>query len=61
MYISRFHHIDISMDVTFDEETTLKKYRKCQLEKLHEEDVPPIKVEFTPSPEIEASEYHDML
>ena len=28
IYISGFHHIEISMDVTFDEETTLKKYRK---------------------------------
>ena len=28
IYISGFHHIDISRDVTFDEETTLKKYRR---------------------------------
>src|SRR5713101_5802207 len=27
IYISGFHHIDISRDVTFDEESTLKKYR----------------------------------
>ena len=29
IYIARFHHIDISRDVTFDEETIiLKKYMK---------------------------------
>ena len=55
IYISRFHHIDISRDATFDEETTLKKYRRCQLEELHEEDVPPKKVEVAPSPESEIS------
>ena len=36
IYISGFHHIRISRDVTFDEETTLKKSRRCQL-KVHEE------------------------
>ena len=45
IYISTFHHIEISMDVTFDEVTYLKKYRRCQLEEVHEEDVPPIMVE----------------
>ena len=29
IYISGFHHIDISRDVTFYEETTLKKYISC--------------------------------
>ena len=29
IYISGFHHIDISRDVTFNEEETLKKYRRC--------------------------------
>ena len=61
IYISRFHHIEISRDVTFDEETTLNKSRRCQLEEVHEEDVPPTKVEAEPSPEIVASEDHDML
>ena len=61
IYISGFHHIDISRDVTFDEETTLNKYRKCQHEEVHEEDAPRRKVEDTHSPEIEASEDHDML
>ena len=32
IYISGFHHIDISRDVAFDEETTLNKSRKCQHE-----------------------------
>ena len=61
IYISGFHHIEISRDVTFYEETTLKKSRRCQLEEVHEEDVPPRKVEVEPSPEIVASKYHDML
>ena len=57
----RFHRIDISRDVTFDEETTLKKSKRCHLEEVHEEDVPPRMVEAEPSPEIVASEDHDML
>ena len=44
IYISGFHHIEISRDVTFDEETNFKKSRRCQLEELHEEDVPTRKV-----------------
>ena len=48
IYISGFHHIEISRDVTFDEETTLKKSRRCQLEEVHEEDVPPIMVKPNP-------------
>ena len=43
------------------EETTLKKYRRCHLEEVHEEDVPPILVEAETSPEIVASKYHDMI
>ena len=61
IYISGFHHIDISRDVTFYEETTLKKSKRCQLEEVHEEDVPPRKVEVEPSPKIVASEDRDML
>ena len=41
IYISGFHHIEISRDVTFDEETNINKSRRCQLEEVHEEDVPP--------------------
>ena len=36
IYILGFHHIEISRDVTFGEETTLNKSRRCQLEEVHE-------------------------
>ena len=49
IYIPRFPNMDINRDVTFDEETTIKKSRKCQLE-VHEEDVAPRK-EAAPSSE----------
>ena len=52
IYISGFHHIYISRDVTFYEEKTLNKSKRCQLEEAHEEDVPPRKIEVEPSPEI---------
>ena len=29
IYIPRFHHMEISRDVTFDEEAALKRSRKC--------------------------------
>ena len=61
IYISGFHHIDISRDVTFDEETYLKKSRRCQLEEVHEEDVLLRNIEVEPSLKIVASEDHDML
>ena len=51
----------MSRDVTFDEETALKKYRRCQLEKVHEEDVPHRMVEAEPSPEIIAYKDYDMI
>ena len=53
--------MEISRDVTFDEEATLKRSRKCQHEEEYEEDAPPRKVEVEPSPEIVASEVHDIL
>ena len=40
---------------------TLNKSRRCQLQEVHEEDVPPRKVEVETSPEIVASEDHDVL
>ena len=61
IYISRFHHIDISRDVTFDEETNINKSRRCQVEEVHEEDVPTRMIEVEPSPKIVALEDHDML
>ena len=45
IYISGFHHIEISRDVTFDEEMALKKSRRSQLEEVHEEDIPPRMIE----------------
>jgi hypothetical protein len=38
IYIHGHHHIEISRDMTFDEEATLKKSRRCQLEELYEEE-----------------------
>ena len=61
IYIIGFHHIEISRDVTFDEEASLKRSRKCQHEEVYEEDIPPRNVEDVPSPENETSEDHDML
>ena len=37
IYIMRFHHIEISRDVTFDEEIVLKRSRKCRYEEVYEE------------------------
>ena len=53
--------MEISIDVTFDEETTLNRSRKCRHEELYEEDVPPINVEAAPSLEDETPKDHDML
>jgi hypothetical protein len=57
-----YHHIEISRDVTFDEDATLKKSRRCQLE---EEPVAPIVAkpvrEVTVSPDDEIHEDHDMI
>jgi hypothetical protein len=38
IYILGHHHIEISRDVTFDEDATLKKSRRCQLEEVYEEE-----------------------
>jgi hypothetical protein len=38
IYIPGHRHIEISRDVTFDEDATLKKSRKCQLEEVYEEE-----------------------
>ena len=53
--------MEISRDVTFDEEATLKRSIKCQHEEVYEEDAPPRNIEVAPSPEEETSEDHDML
>jgi hypothetical protein len=38
IYIPGQHHIEINMDVTFDEDATLKKSKLCQLEEVNEEE-----------------------
>jgi hypothetical protein len=38
IYIPGHCHIEISRDVTVDEEATLKKSRRCQLEEVYEEE-----------------------
>jgi hypothetical protein len=38
IYIPGYHHIEINKDVTFDEDATLKKSRRCQLEEVYEEE-----------------------
>jgi hypothetical protein len=38
IYIPGHYHIEISRDVTFDEDVMLKKSRKCQLEEVYEEE-----------------------
>jgi hypothetical protein len=38
IYIPGHHHIEISRDVTFDEDVALKKSRRCQLEEVYEEE-----------------------
>ena len=35
IYILGYHHIEISRDVTFDEDATLKRSRKCYLEEVY--------------------------
>ena len=61
IYISGFHHINISRDVTFDEDTTLKKSRRCHLEEVHEDDVPPRRIEVGPSLEIVLSTIREII
>ena len=38
IYIPGQHHIDISRDVTFDEDSVLKKSKTCHLEEVYEEE-----------------------
>jgi hypothetical protein len=38
IYILGYHHIKINRYVTFDEDATLKKSRRCQLEEVYEEE-----------------------
>ena len=61
IYIPGFHHLEISRDVTFDEEGDIKRSRKCQYEEVYEEYVPPRNEEVAPSPKNETSEDGDMI
>jgi hypothetical protein len=66
IYIPGYHHIEISRDVTFDEDATLEKSRRFQLEEVYEEEfVAPrfaeLVREVTVSPDDEIHEYHDMI
>jgi transposase InsO family protein len=63
-----YHHIEINRDVTFDEDATLKRSRKCQLEEVYEEEPVAPKVSelvkeviVTVIPDDEIPEDHDML
>jgi hypothetical protein len=38
VYIPGYHHIEISRDVTFDEDAAFKKSRRCHLEKVYQEE-----------------------
>jgi hypothetical protein len=76
IYIPGHHHIEISRDVTIDEDATLKKSRRCQLEEVYEEEpviprtaesvrevpraVEPVR-EVIPSPDEEILEDHDII
>ena len=60
IYIPGFHHMEISQDVAFDEEASLKRSRKCQHEEVYEEETPPRNEETTCLPEDEAPKEHDI-
>jgi hypothetical protein len=66
VYIPGYHHIEISRDVTFDEDAALKKSRRCQLEEVYEEEPVASRVaepvrEVIASPDEEILEDHDIL
>jgi hypothetical protein len=66
VYIPSHHHIDINRDVTFDEDATLKKSRRCHLEEVYEEEpvVPKIAEpvrEVIASPDEEILEDNDIV
>ena len=52
--------MEISRDVTFDEEAALKRSKRRQHEEVNEEDAPPRNVEATFLPEDETPKDHDM-
>ena len=52
--------MEISRDVTFDEDATLKMSKNCQHEEVYEEYAPTRNVEATFLPKDETPEDHDM-
>ena len=52
--------MEISRDVTFDEEAAPKRFKKCQHEEVYEEETPPINKETTCLLEDEGVEEHDL-
>jgi hypothetical protein len=65
IYMPGYHHIDISRYVTFDEDATLKKSRRCHLEEVYEEEpvapgVVELMKEVTTIHDDEIPEDHDM-
>jgi hypothetical protein len=66
IYIPGYHHIEINKDVTFDEDETLKRSRKFQLEEVYEEEPIAPKVaepvnEVIVTLDDEIPEDHDMI
>jgi hypothetical protein len=66
IYIPGQHHIEISRDVTFDEDAALKKSEICQLEKVCEEEpvIPNTSMREVPraaEPDEELLEDHDIV
>jgi hypothetical protein len=66
VYIPGYHHIEISRDVTFDEDAALKKSKRCQLEEVYEEELVAPRVtepvrEVIASPDEETLEDHDII
>jgi hypothetical protein len=65
VYIPSYHHIEISRDVTFDEDAALKKSRRCHLEEIYEEEpvaprvAEPVR-EIITSPDEDILEDHDI-
>jgi hypothetical protein len=62
IYILKHRHIDISMDVTFDEETTFRKSRESHMDEDREEQEDPkatMMIESTPEEHI--LEYHNEI
>jgi hypothetical protein len=66
IYIPGYYHIEINIDVTFDEDETLDRSRKCHLEEVYEEESVAPRVaesvkEVIVTPDDEIPEDHDMI